>query len=423
MKYLTSLLIACLSLLSFCVTAAEGQCVAQEKKVVLLYANGMLNTEKDADRGLALSIVELHRNKSAQGLKVKYKKLYNTSESMNSIGVGDSKYWRIGIIPEVLEVARQYTGFQVERFLDWFNVKAVDISPEEETMYASVVKEVWETVGYDKELKEQIDIYTDAINAGYKLMVIAHSQGNLYTSKVYKDFLLNNYEHGKDYTILSVGTPVVLPEKEGMLRDIQDPIAKFSANFPNGTEVSNRDIPSIVTNAKEINNDASYHSYLTYLYGSDSREYFQDYFTSSIEKLFDDIGDNAVKITLNKNGNSSLHLGVYEASAAGGLPSFAASSADPMGSLFDPRGSIVTKDGKDIYTIKCGDLPLADVMINGGVWNSGFMDNDATVIVSTVDGQSSGKKYTVEPSTRSSYSGSEGVRVKYNDDGNYSFFH
>lgn len=400
---------------------ASNICESNDGDLMLFYSNGMLNTMEEADRSLLYSYIELQRIESVQNLNINYNLLENISEVKD----GDE-------IDEFLEVSAQYLGyqtdFQVQRLKSWYKNELTDITAEEDSKFIEILDRFYSTVSYDRDLERHLLQYESAFNSGYKVMTIAHSQGNLYTEKAYKSYLRNNYIHGEDYTILSVGTPIVLPEKEMMLRDVKDPVALLSDDFPtpgDSIKIDNKSVPEVVTNGKIIPSTLMpYHSYLTYLYGSDSREMIQNYFSSSIEKLFGGLGGDAVRITLDKGGNPNLHLGVYEAAVFGGIPRFAASSADPKGDLFGPRGSITTSGGKDIYTIKCSDMPPSDILINGGVWNSGSTYGDSVITVSTVDGQTSvGRTRTIDPSQDSSYSGSEGVMIEYSDDGTYKFIH
>ena len=405
----------------FSLPLSANQCVSVNGKLMLFYANGMINTFYDADKSLAYSYIDLLRQGNAQNLDIEYQVLENTSEVKEG-----------SVTAEMLEVTAQYLGyqtdFQVNRLRNWYRNKLTDLTAEEDSKFIEILDRFYSTVSYDRDLERHLLQYESAFNSGYKVMTIAHSQGNLYTEKAYKSYLRNNYIHGEDYTILSVGTPIVLPEKEMMLRDVKDPVALLSDDFPtpgDSIKIDNKSVPEVVTNGEIIPSTLMpYHSYLTYLYGSDSREMIQNYFSSSIEKLFGGLGGDAVRITPDKGGNSNLDLGVYEASVFGGIPRFAASSADPQGDLFGPRGSITTSGGKDIYTIKCSDMPPSDILINGGVWNSGSTYGDSVITVSTVDGQTSvGRTRTIEPSQDSSYSGSEGVMIEYSDDGTYKFIH
>tara|TARA_Y100001960_G_scaffold319101_1_gene389951 strand:- start:3909 stop:5333 length:1425 start_codon:yes stop_codon:yes gene_type:complete len=281
-KYLTIAFLA----IVFSLPLSAQQCNNKnEDKLMLFYANGMLNTYKEAKRSLDYSCLELLRQEKIKNIDVDYEVLENISELKDS---NDTD--------ELLEVAAQYVGYQIDfkvnEFKNWYKSKIIDISEEKESEFIKILDRFYSTVSYDRDLERHLLQYENAFNNGYKVMTIAHSQGNLYTEKAYKSYLQGAYVHGEDYTILSVGTPIELLEKEMMLRDIKDPVALLSDNFPfpgDKVKIDNKEIPELVVDSNLIiATHMPYHNYLTYLYGSSSRGEIQDYFSSSIDKLFQD---------------------------------------------------------------------------------------------------------------------------------------
>jgi hypothetical protein len=346
---------------------------SSEEKLMLFYANGMFNTYKEAKRSLDYSYLELLRQEKSKNLEIEYQVLENISEG--------------NVIVEFLEVAVQYLGyqsdFQLNRFKDWYNLKLYDIDEEEESKFVKILDRFYRTVSYDQDLIRHLTQYEYAFDNGYKVMTIAHSQGNLYTEKAYKSFLKWSYTHGVDYTILSVGTPIVLPEKEMMLRDIKDPIAKLSDNFPDPGDlikIDNKEIPELVVSGNLLpQTKIPYHSYLTYLYGSDSREMIQKYYSNSLDMLFPDESGNcyAYRFVLDKKGNENLFLGVYETSKFSLMPTIVISKDNPEYGSFGhmpalARGEVISTKDQDIYQISCDKIPYGKDSLNimPGVWNN-----------------------------------------------------
>ena len=128
-----------------------------ERKTDVYFANGIKTKDEDARKNAALL------EKSIK------KELYGNSEIELKKHIGKVSYaynQTTNFGADSLETLLQKFGW------DWLTNLFI---PSHQT-----------------DLQLQIDTYKASINSGHKVLVVAHSQGNLYTYEAYNDFLVPN---------------------------------------------------------------------------------------------------------------------------------------------------------------------------------------------------------------------------------------
>lgn len=302
----------------------DFKCETEEhKKVALFYANGMLNNVRDRDSSLSdlyLKTLLIYRSETISGIykdDIKYlmpKLAINKSEAKETVEENDPwyiyyTYGFFGILAEGFEVAIDYSQELFSASIDHLLGKEVDYLPE--TMAPAYKAFATSVLNYtDDDLSLQINQYKDYLESkNYKVITVAHSHGNLLTKKVYDYYLSKTQGVENNFKILSVGSPIKMSMASDFILDTKDPIGYLSWTFDWRDKVSN----------SSTYDDGSYHSFLTYLNGSDSSSRIDDFLKDSLESfdfstsLF---GKDLITLELDKSfsKNQNLKLHVVESS-------------------------------------------------------------------------------------------------------------
>ncbi|MFA6458575.1 MAG: hypothetical protein WCV72_04300 [Patescibacteria group bacterium] len=153
--------------------------------VVVFYCNGMfVPTEEKADD--ARAAIQKAVGTTFNGQVINYKVAYNQNEGALSL----------------VEVAEQKSIEVWPEFFDWISgvVEAPDwFWAAAETLFTSASLQAWVS---DKDLWEHVTKYRAEIDAGNKVLLVAHSQGNFYANEAH--FLINDPDNLK---VVSVANP------------------------------------------------------------------------------------------------------------------------------------------------------------------------------------------------------------------------
>jgi len=166
-------------LLFLCLIGAQA---LWSQQTDIYFGNGILTTAKEADKNTQLlsQIIYDSLPKNLTSLIHEVKRAYNTSE---------------GQLSDILESAGQKTG--------WYSMFAGPIEGIDEGR----IEQLREKMIIDNrraDLSEQLLHYRQSIDGGYRVLVVAHSQGNLYANDLYK--LLGSPED--DFSAVSVASPM-----------------------------------------------------------------------------------------------------------------------------------------------------------------------------------------------------------------------
>jgi len=177
MKKILLLLLAPLILL------ANAHIPIDERVTDVYFANGIMNSQDDADDSLDLIKkeiqIELYKNDIDE-----MKKYHNFDTAYNkSYGMG------LDLFESFLQVIAQSSTANSL----WSAFKAY-VGNKTKVDFIDLI-ETWTTEAKNADLSEQITSYTNSIEAGHGVIVVAHSQGNLFTNEAYAklDSWMQNY--------------------------------------------------------------------------------------------------------------------------------------------------------------------------------------------------------------------------------------
>ena len=161
-----------------------------ETKSDIYFANGILTTEEDAQSSLDL-IREKTLEEQYSGNIVKMKQELNFDTAYNqTYGFTDDFYeayiqladedmgW--GTLRALIQVSITYAGGVGSKVVD-LAMKIVSLGEGLSTELSKISREA--------DLNRQITQYQKSIRSGHGVIVIAHSQGNLFTNEAYKKII------------------------------------------------------------------------------------------------------------------------------------------------------------------------------------------------------------------------------------------
>jgi len=183
-----------LLLLAPFILLASTNILIDERITDIYFANGIMNSEADAEASLRLIKNELARvkynNDKAEMLKHhNFDTAYNESYGM-SADIFESFLQVISQSPtsqSIWSAFKNYVGHRLGKV-----VNPIDLVED------------WTTKAKNADLSEQVTKYKDSIKAGHGVIVIAHSQGNLFTNEAYAKLKpwMHNY-----FNMISVASP------------------------------------------------------------------------------------------------------------------------------------------------------------------------------------------------------------------------
>ena len=175
MKFLCNVMfLLCLLTVASLIDECEANYCAQQTYV--FFGNGMFNEQTSAASGLR----KLRRNMviagNLQDEGWKFELSYNHNEGLASI----------------LEAFRQRSGDEVASYWRW--LASLDIAPDWFQNSAHDIASAFDSVEalIDEDLQKHIQRYHSLLMEGRRLIVVAHSQGNLYANAAYSNLAAND---------------------------------------------------------------------------------------------------------------------------------------------------------------------------------------------------------------------------------------
>lgn len=166
-----------------------GFCV--NNKVHVYFSNGILNELSEAKAGLATLMTKIEP--TIQGTTLENSLVYDVSHNQTE-----------GLLEDLLESADQLFGLTERQF--WRMLGGLEIMPdglqEQFKDYSSQVTQ--DLIRGNQEIQDHIKKYNEQLCSGNKVVVVAHSQGNLYANIAYLGIEPNVIE---GFGIVSVANP------------------------------------------------------------------------------------------------------------------------------------------------------------------------------------------------------------------------
>lgn len=292
MKFVCNLLIwsSCLLLMPTVVECEASYC---DTKNYVFFGNGMFNEQTLAASGLRT----LKRNMIvAEGLKDEswaFELSYNHNEGLRSI----------------LEVFRQRMGDQASSYWRWLG--AFENAPD---WFAAAAQSVAASFDFaealvDEDLDQHIQRYQGLLMEGNRVLIVAHSQGNLYANAAYSNLAAKELPM-ESFGIVSVANPASRVAGDGpyftLMNDLV--IAGVRAIFPNT-------LPGNVMNGGN-DSDWAHHSFVdAYLNGDQSGPLILNTVLSETEALawpVPQVGKGPISVTMTWGEQPDVDLHVFE---------------------------------------------------------------------------------------------------------------
>jgi hypothetical protein len=171
-----------------CGVFAEPACPKQNVEVVIFYGNGIDTTRESAQQSLDELKKSLGNTYNSQPLQ--YDLAYNQTGGM-----------AVDLLQSMVQVGEQESG----NLMAWLN--NLGVMPDWfKTTYQNYLQKVITIAA--PEIEEHAQRYSDAIARGQKVLVVSHSQGNLYVNEAKKRLAqLIKPEDMKSFGIMGVATP------------------------------------------------------------------------------------------------------------------------------------------------------------------------------------------------------------------------
>ncbi|MCP4354113.1 MAG: hypothetical protein GY793_00500 [Proteobacteria bacterium] len=413
--------------------AAGGyQCNSSEEKTIFLLINGM-NNDKDevkASFGEMMTLVEeAVASYVKAGDKISFSYLINHNENK---------------ITQLHQVWKQRGAVERKHLYRWLSGRSgrpdwVDDELAEELLSQPLAEAIHDIDYTDPDLKSMVIRCKELLKAGYRVVLIAHSQGNMYATQIYDRIAEDDEysQYSKSICVVGVASPDIevgngfsysTEEERSRIENRlystghEDVIMNLVRKYYTSTLDSN-------VYLEKYSDDRLNHSFVeAYLESPLTRSKISESIVYAFQNLTYPNSNEAVTIILDKRGNPFLSLGVFVGWSNEDANQMFVGPSDSLFYQFGyekgPGELTITRDF-EIYTLRCQDLPKGPLIINGGIWNRTDYSDDAYVTVTTGDGQSISEYVWVDPSWgQETYEGSHGVIISYDDtDGTYRFTH
>jgi len=353
-------------------------CKAQERKTYVVFSNGMFNKEADIQKSFTRmaafteSIIKKYDLLDSDEL-VEYKRVINTNEFP---------------LEQIDQVVSQRTTIEKNKVKNWATSYGEAPSwledHEKEAVVDKVVKSMniniddYET---DPDLNFMIKFYEDLLKKGGRVLIFAHSQGNVYANLAVEHIIKKNPDYAKSIRIISIATPDIRVVNNGThISAHEDKIINGVRSLYESTLPAN---VSFHINTKFY---GMYHSFVDhYMTHTDSLAYIEEALRLSFDNLEYPKGNGTeIRFTLNKNGNPNIYLAVSEALyGVISVPSFVGPPIDPNLPFGSPQGTLITGKTQDTYTYPCGSLRGRSITLIAMVLNNGREEHDVTLLQTT----------------------------------------
>ena len=302
-------------------------------KSYVFFGNGMFNEQTFAEAGLRKIKREMIEAGSLSDEEWSFELSYNHNE----------------VVYSLFEVYRQSMGDQAASFWRWLG--SSEVAPD---WFQQATREIASTYDLaeaviDDDLYAHVQRYKGLLMEGNRILVVAHSQGNLYANAAYTNLASDNRMPMDAFGILSVATPASRVAGGGayytLMYDLV--IASVSMAMPNI-------LPGNVTNTMS-DTDWLHHSFIdSYLNGDQSGALIVNSALSQANALSwptPQVGSGPISVTLNWGAQPDVDLHVYE---PGGSHVF---YLNPLGtSGYLDRDDVSSFGPEHYYVVDCDSL-------------------------------------------------------------------
>jgi len=227
-----------LVLFTICITStvnAEISCSDEQMGTVVVYSNGMLGTKTGTEDSIQRVEEVLRSSLSAEEFsKLKFGIAYNKS---------------YGFLEDLYESAKQKLGAEnaVASFWRWMGDwnAMPDVLQESAKDLASSFN--FSTQVAPKEIANHVALYRTSITEGNKVLVVSHSQGNLFVNAAYKNLFEGSgaMSESGSFGIVAVATPASYVAGGGihttLIEDgviLAEPLSAYTTNILSGATSS-----------------------------------------------------------------------------------------------------------------------------------------------------------------------------------------
>ena len=182
--------------MGFCLGLSVEAEAAQ--KFHLIYSNGMKNTVQDAQH--SAQILKKRLLDKLKKLKRGEVSLWKEVDSSVAYNFDDT------IAREVKEVYEQKKSERDRLFWEWYQT-SVDVDETFKRMVYEEMSQCRLEHRIDETLWHHRELYLQQLKDGFDLMVVAHSQGNLFANALYDRIQLDDAMSAKRVHLVAVATP------------------------------------------------------------------------------------------------------------------------------------------------------------------------------------------------------------------------
>lgn len=307
---LTRLICGLLVLVSSFFINADEQCLLG-KKTMFIFSNGMFNGEgginesTQAMEGLVKDLILYHDNNGTP--------LFDLDETYDFASA--KNIFSLSQLYQVIS-QRSYTEkYEIRRWLNDRDSKPDWVGDEEEQGISELLTKA---PGYnDAKLAKMINQYMAYLDAGMRVVIIAHSQGNLYANMAVARIIALKPEYINSIGVVSVASPDnhVVSGLVNYTTAEEDSIINFVRNFYPSTLPGNIALGDL---SPGFANHAFVKNYLSILNSRNNIKQGIEYLTRTLQYPDATTQDGAITIRLDWNDLQDVDLHVYEPSTNSG---------------------------------------------------------------------------------------------------------
>ena len=175
------------SLLLFTLHTDHASAACEPRGTTFYFGNGMFNTEEEAEQSLDHLAIEIKKTISDDSRDLEYRLAYKQSESF---------------FIQILNVLEEKAIDNLEHMWLWH--AGLEDSPDWYSKWVEIItsRNMEDRKEAFPDLLPHLDGYSDSILRGHNVILVSHSQGNLYANQVMK----NLDEHGEPNLTGSIST-------------------------------------------------------------------------------------------------------------------------------------------------------------------------------------------------------------------------
>lgn len=161
------------------------------EKTYVVYGNGMFNSKGDVTSSVKALEFKLKASSSTSDGSWVFEQSFNANEGVSSI----------------FEVYRQRMGDQASSYWRWLG--SLEVAPDwfQDAMREMAINFDLAEVLVDDDLRRHVQRYQGLLMEGNRVLVVAHSQGNLYANSAYANLANDHRIPMEAFGIVSVATP------------------------------------------------------------------------------------------------------------------------------------------------------------------------------------------------------------------------